>query len=1315
MHRKTALTMLLFCLFAMPKFHAGEEDVSGRLFAVDFDAHSTRARFAKGNPDCTSFESQNLHLRMFNGVSQGGIGLANSECCAYDLDGNFDSRKGTVSFWVAPQTWAPSEKKFQIFFEAVAKGYQLTVYKYFQPQRHEKQEYHCLYFRLQCLSLREEPWVCYAVLDDKEWRRERWHKLDATWDNSCLQLFVDGKQVPNEPWPNRGLVKFEEGASLPLQQGGTITWGTPNGWRKNEFVDQADSTGFDELAVYDRVLSAGEILQAYNKFNSAAEPKAENAVTIPQLPTAPEIDGKPGTEEWKQAARLPVAQFMAEALPCRVAWALACHDGKNLYLAFDIETERPPLANMTERDGKVYSDDSVEFFLQSPAGADTMQLIVNANGALFDALNRDTSWNIGARVAAAKTETGWSCELALPLAELPGGVAPGQSCKGNFYATYHEPDGRNCFSGWSRPHRERGYAESEIWGLLKFGVDAKTARVEEFALQSDGGMKLRLSGGETEMRIVSDQRKVPVADKLASGAEWAGCLEAGKNILALTVPGEGAPLMSYNHTFYINRPLEVEYACRPRHARIDVTADISCAGSEVMRRLAAGELSVSVSLRDGDGKELSRNGAALAERKGTVAVPLPENLAQGVYQVVAEIMSGEEKLLFASRPLRVPDMTPYRQPVASDREVPAPWVPIVRDAYKLSVLGRTYTFDAGPFPSSIRAHDGVEILQAQPEFLVDFGQGETGFVWNQPEFVEVAEDAVVLRGTGAPVGNDTLKTEWEGTLFFDGVWTVKVNLIPVGEPVDVKSLRWRAAVPEACGKFVLTPRFTPWGGYAADRIELPFRTLTDSIADNSVWLTGRRHGLFWYPQSDKNWTIADAKNDKVFKLVRKDDCTILTAEIITRPVKFEQAIDYAMTLMASPARPAPQNHRSFRMGAWGTYKNENYTTLNWGGLDKRYELPDTMTDGSSLVPVHPERFGKLVEQIAKNGSGSLPYSQPTYIGSDCAEADYFYHDWEHVGSRVFAYEPKTQPRYKMLPVLGVRGWCDLMAWRVNDMLEKYPGLGGIYFDLSTPAYSANEDLGHSGIDAFGRRYRTGTAFLLRDFMLRIYKVTQRHGKIVVHHNQCYFNPIAHNFMDYWVPGEEYADDLPKGWEHFYCEALRPEVYQVEESPYIRGVGVSWIPQYLRSASFYKDMPKEELEKEEYAFRLMTPLMLHDIQMWPTFLNRAPMEKVWGIQKKFNVDAAEFKGYWEQAEAMSFSKGIRCSYYVWPGQKRILLMAGNFERGAQPLALRLDLKALGAERKITLRDEYADAEMTPEELLTREIPGNHFNLISLSWE
>jgi hypothetical protein len=133
----------------------------------------------------------------------------------------------------------------------------------------------------------------------------------------------------------------------------------------------------------------------------------------------PLLDGKLDDECWKSAAPLtvkPADGYTAEA-------RFACDD-KFLYVAVTCrhpEGKQVPKAERRQRDADLRGHDRVEILLDLDRDYQTYyRLRVDHRGCVAEDCWGDESWNPRWFVAVEPTTTGWTAEVAIPLAELTG-------------------------------------------------------------------------------------------------------------------------------------------------------------------------------------------------------------------------------------------------------------------------------------------------------------------------------------------------------------------------------------------------------------------------------------------------------------------------------------------------------------------------------------------------------------------------------------------------------------------------------------------------------------------------------------------------------------------------------------------------------------------------------------------------------------------------------------------------------------------------------------------------------------------------------
>ena len=145
-------------------------------------------------------------------------------------------------------------------------------------------------------------------------------------------------------------------------------------------------------------------------------------------------------------------------------------DPTDLYLAFRChEPEMDKLvATTTRRDGAVFSDDSVEIFLQpDPSSPEYLHFAVNALGTRFDEKGFQTAWNAEWAAVAGRGPAEWCVEVRIPFSSLDLTPQTQETWGANFCRT--------------RPH-ERGPEHSQ-WSCtyVGFHTPARFGRLSGFA------------------------------------------------------------------------------------------------------------------------------------------------------------------------------------------------------------------------------------------------------------------------------------------------------------------------------------------------------------------------------------------------------------------------------------------------------------------------------------------------------------------------------------------------------------------------------------------------------------------------------------------------------------------------------------------------------------------------------------------------------------------------------------------------------------------------------------------------------------------
>ena len=151
------------------------------------------------------------------------------------------------------------------------------------------------------------------------------------------------------------------------------------------------------------------------------------------------------------------------------------HDGQKLYVAAHCFQKSDQFFVISSgRDGRVWSDDSVEFLLNKPqtkGPKDYFQVILNTENPpnLFDMLNGDWNWNCGVEAASQRQPSeGWTIEFAVPLKEIAMDPARDRFLKMNMVRNVMARANEYAeISNWFPTYYANGDLESRGWLVLE--------------------------------------------------------------------------------------------------------------------------------------------------------------------------------------------------------------------------------------------------------------------------------------------------------------------------------------------------------------------------------------------------------------------------------------------------------------------------------------------------------------------------------------------------------------------------------------------------------------------------------------------------------------------------------------------------------------------------------------------------------------------------------------------------------------------------------------------------------------------------------
>jgi len=151
----------------------------------------------------------------------------------------------------------------------------------------------------------------------------------------------------------------------------------------------------------------------------------------------PQIDGRLDEEVWSAARPVVLGELERGGETSPRTEVRLVHAGGVLYVGCRLAEPKMDQLKRTvsQRDGPAYQDDSVELFLSPHPARGYFQIIISATGAIFDRRDRGdpAAWNCDAKAAAVLGQSGWSLEVAVPMAALEVGQKVPARWRANIY------------------------------------------------------------------------------------------------------------------------------------------------------------------------------------------------------------------------------------------------------------------------------------------------------------------------------------------------------------------------------------------------------------------------------------------------------------------------------------------------------------------------------------------------------------------------------------------------------------------------------------------------------------------------------------------------------------------------------------------------------------------------------------------------------------------------------------------------------------------------------------------------------------------
>jgi len=1013
---------------------------------------------------------------------------------------------------------------------------------------------------------------------------------------------------------------------------------------------------------------------------------------------APVVDGKISFTEWSTAGAFTgFRNFMTQRLAENDMTVFCGYDNKNLYILALVplaENEHTSIKHST-RDSAVYRDSSVELLI-CPDKKNLIQLIVNANGTIFDRRGTDIKWDgkwqvaVGNKIPADLAERcaikkGWFLEAVLPLSEF--GVTFEKNMEWDFNVA---KNGRETLT--FAPVKKSFLEKHRFAKMLFAGKDTPGAALYSLGKPQLGNLdaKGRFFNPSSSEHIFSCdiwaiKRNSYIKD-VTGFDQIIGKLQelvkqqkvaAGKNIdFAYSSNLKSTDLEILQALLIIDpqkRPKNiVSRTTLPIKIKAQIQIKVEKYLSENYIKLncnlkglnkQAHNAKLKIELKDSNEKLLKQFDPKI---RGVVCEQKISGLKAGKYNATVTVTTVKDAKYTINKSFEIIEKPEWLDnKIGMSNKVPRPFTPLVYGDKSVSSWGRKYQWKNSLLPSSIISA-GHELLAEPARVVVVTDKGKFTVPLDNFRFLRRKAN----RTNFAMIGTVASLTIYvKGWVEFDGLCWYEMTITPKKGnrrfKIDGLYLEFPLKASEA-KYYHAAPNRALNGRIKKEKIELPFQVYS--------WAGDVNRGLGFTCESLKDWIIP--RGAKTTSYSPDGDKVYWRMHLVQKTVG-RKTLKYSFGLQATPVKPLPKDYHSFFAANFAKdskslfqryKKNCDFTTI-WLSNCKFSSVICAPSTANELLD-------KAVAACHKENIPAIPYVAPDSITNGAVpEHDYFNKEWQIRPLREWK-SGTVQTRCCMNS-----SYKDWMLWTLRNMVRK-SGADGIYFDGGFPQACANFDHGCGWRDERRRIRYNYPVRRMREFTKRIYmmldeEVSKRacpsplfkyQQKSIPkfffwEHASGAVAPPIHGFNTALFCGEWFKGAIRRG--KTYRELLTLDTFRP------RYLSQPWgIPNFFLSIAM--DSTTGESVQTEAILAYLLP---QGGPLYMRYLNRKITDTVLNAKIKFNTRLAKFYPAWKKNKYLQLetsSKDVIMG--MWRHENgNILVAVGNCTTKEQEVTISLDKK------------------------------------------
>ena len=471
-----------------------------------------------------------------------------------------------------------------------------------------------------------------------------------------------------------------------------------------------------------------------------------------------------------------------------------------------------------------------------------------------------------------------------------------------------------------------------------------------------------------------------------------------------------------------------------------------------------------------------------------------------------------------------------------------------------------------------------------------------------------------------------------------------------------------------------------------------------------IWLGGEERGIAWFADNERGWVMDWENQPPCQTLHREDGVLTLRVHLVQKSVAMEKPRKIVFGLMASPAKPMPEDWRAigrrdhhgidfsmgwvFGMPAFYAARyplNKDFSPLNYnqarrlGAAPPRDKFIDTWAHKHLVDPEMKDGLKDRLRSGLRSGLGrgggdpfTAYYEEFFTLHSFAEETPVFLSEWapepKPLGPAHGLYEkwgtkPTITHQYKWFTgVIPIRSYRDFACWYAAEWLRR--GIG-IYFDNAFCKVPARDPLTTNAYRRPGGGIQPSAAvWAKRKYLKRIWVLHQQ-----LRNPRTPQIMMVHMTNAHVVPWESFNEsNLDLEWKmkmgdraiqaRYPADLLRTESL---------GLKTGCVPIAMGSPRGVSSQHRRrQLERQRRA-----TLLVHEIK--PGITTRHYPEAL--DQFGYGLEDCRVVNYWDDNPPLKISDP-RCKWLLLERDKALLLMLVSWNEKASPVEVQLDSDRVG---------------------------------------